>query len=87
MTHHDHGGIIGTVGPTKNMSNPPNTWNRMLVTCKGHHLVVELNDEKIVDVELDKTPVKDRPLEGYIGLQDHGEPNTIRFRNIRIKEL
>ena len=59
----------------------------MLVTCKGHHLVVELNDEKIIDVQLDETPVKDRPLEGYVGLQDHGEPNNIRFRNIRIKEL
>ncbi len=87
MTLHDHGGIIRTAGPTKNMSNPPNTWNRMLVTCRGHHLVVELNDEKIIDVELDQTPMKDRPLEGYIGLQDHGEPNDIRFRNIRIKEL
>lgn len=87
MTHHDHGGVISTVGPTKNMSNAPNTWNRMLLTCTGHHLVVQLNDEKIVDVQLDKTPVKDRPLEGYIGLQDHGEPNNIRFRNIRIKEL
>lgn len=87
MTHHDHGGIIRTVGPTKNMSNPPNTWNRMIITCEGYHLVVELNDEKIVDVQLDETPMKDRPLEGYIGLQDHGEPNNIRFRNLRIKEL
>lgn len=87
MTHHDHGGIISAVGASKNMSKPPNEWNRMVVTCKGHHLQVELNGEKIIDVQLDETPLKDRPLEGYIGLQDHGEPNNIRFRNIRIKEL
>ena len=87
MTHHDHGGVIRTVRPSKNMSNAPNTWNRMIVTCKEHHLVVELNDEKIVDVRLDTSAMKDRPLEGYVGLQDHGEPNNIRFRNIRIKEL
>ena len=87
MGHHDHGGIIRTVGPTKNMSKKPGEWNKMVVTCKGHHLQVNLNGEDIVDIQLDKTPVKDRPLEGFISLQDHGEPNNLHFRNIRIKEL
>lgn len=31
--------------------------------------------------------MKIRPLEGYIGFQDHGEPNNIKFRNIRIREI
>jgi len=48
---------------------------------------VQLNGEQIVDIHLDKTPMKDRPLEGHIGLQDHGEPNNLHFRNIKIKEL
>ncbi|MFP6900009.1 MAG: DUF1080 domain-containing protein [Opitutales bacterium] len=87
MGHHDHVGIIRTVGPTKNMSKKPGEWNKMVVTCKGHHLQVNLNGEDIVDIQLDKTPVKDRPLEGFISLQDHGEPNNLHFRNIRIKEL
>jgi len=87
MGHHDHGGIIRTVGATKNMSKKPGEWNKMIVTCKGYHLQVNLNGEDIVDIQLDKTPVKDRPLEGYISLQDHGEPNNLHFRNIRIKEL
>jgi len=84
---HDHGGIIRTVGASKNMSKKPGEWNTMIVTCKGSHLKVTLNGEQIVDVQLDKTPMKDRPLEGYIGLQDHGEPNNLHFRNIKIKEL
>lgn len=87
LTAHDHGGIIRTAAPAKNMSKPPGQWNRMTITCRGHHLQVELNGEQIIDVQLDKSPVKDRPLAGYIGLQDHGEPNNIRFRNIRIKPL
>jgi len=87
MTHHDHGGIIRTIGATKNVSNAPNEWNRMILTCKGNHLQVNLNDEDIIDIQLDETPVKDRPEEGYIGLQDHGEPNNLKFRNIRIQEL
>ncbi len=84
---HDHGGIIRTVGASKNMSKKAGEWNTMIVTCKGHHLQVELNGVGIVDIQLDKTPMKNRPLEGYIGLQDHGEPNNLHFRNIKIKEL
>ena len=84
---HDHGGIIRTVGASKNMSKKAGEWNTMIVSCKGHHLQVELNGEGIVDIQLDKTPMKNRPLEGYIGLQDHGEPNNLYFRNIKIKEL
>jgi hypothetical protein len=84
---HDHGGIIRTVGASKNMSKSPGEWNTMVVRCKSHHLQVELNGEKIVDILLDKSPMKDRPLEGYIGLQDHGEPNNLYFRNIKLKKI
>ena len=87
MGHHDHGGIIRTVGASKNMSKKAGEWNTMILTCKGYHLKVQLNGEQIVDIHLDKTPMKDRPLEGHIGLQDHGEPNNLHFRNIKIKEL
>lgn len=87
MGHHDHGGVIRTAGASKNMSKKPGEWNRMVVTCKGHHMQVELNGEKIIDVQLDETPMKHCPPEGYIGLQDHGEPNNIRFRCIRLKKL
>ena len=59
----------------------------MIVTCKHHWLKVELNGEKIIEIQLDQTPMKDRPLEGYIGLQDHGQPHNLHFRNIKIKEL
>jgi len=82
---HDCGGIIGTVGPTKNMAKPAGEWNRMITTCKGTQLKVELNGEPIVDVDLAKTAARNRPLVGYVGLQDHGLP--LWFRNIRIKEL
>jgi len=87
LSHHDHGGIIKTVGASENMSRPPNEWNRMVVTCVGSHLQVELNGREIIDTQLDEGAMKDRPLEGYIGLQDHGQPNNLRFRDIRIREL
>lgn len=82
---HDCGGVIGTIGPTKNMAKPAGQWNRMIVTCRGKRLTVEFNGEKVVDVDLEGTSRSDCPLVGYVGLQDHGLP--LRFRNIRIKPL
>lgn len=86
LSAHDHGGVISSTGPLVNMSLPPHQWNRMVIQCVGSHLQVELNGRQIIDTQLNEGPLKDRPLEGYIGLQDHGEPNNLRFRNIRILE-
>jgi len=82
---HDCGGVIGTVGPSKNAAKPAGQWNSMTVTCHKSHMTVELNGEQIIDLALDKSAVKDRPLSGYVGLQDHGQP--LSFRNVKIKEL
>ena len=60
---------------------------RMIVTMRGTHLTVDLNGANIVDLLLDETAVKDRPAKGFIGLQDHGRPNDLRFRRIWLKEL
>ncbi len=87
LGHHDHGGVIRTQGPTRNMSKPPGEWNHMIVACIGNNLAVTLNGEQIIELKLDQSPMKDRPASGYIGLQDHGQPNNLRFRNIRIKEI
>jgi Rieske Fe-S protein len=85
LTDHDCGGIIGTIAPSKNVANPSEQWNRLLISCRGNRLQVELNGEEIVDLALDESAMKNRPSRGFIGLQDHGLP--LWFRNIRIKEL
>ncbi len=85
LTHHDCGGVIRTTPPSKNMAKPAGEWNRMVVTCQGSNMKVALNGEQIVDVDLSKSAMKDRPLTGYIALQDHGQ--LIWFRNIKIKIL
>jgi len=83
--NHDCGGVIGTAAPSKNMAKPAGEWNRYIITCNGNQLTVVLNGEQIIDLELDKSAVKDRPPEGYIGFQDEGKP--VWYRNVRIKEL
>ena len=83
--HHDCGGVIRTVGPTKMMVKPAGEWNSYHITVKDSQLTVVLNGEQIVDIDLSKTDMKDRPMEGYISFQDEGKP--IWYRNVRIKEL
>ena len=85
LSAHDCGGVIGTVGPSKNMAKPADEWNKMRVTVEGTQLKVNLNGEQVVDVNLQNTSRSDRPMKGYIGLQDHGLP--LQFRNISIEEL
>ena len=83
--HHDCGGVIQTVGASKNMVKPAGQWNRYRISVIGTHLQVILNGEQIIDIDLSKTSRKDRPLTGYIGFQD--EAKFIWYRNVRIKEV
>ncbi len=83
--NHDCGGVIGAAAPAKNMAKPAGQWNRYVITCQGSRLQVEMNGEQIHDLQLDKSPLKDRPLEGYIGFQDEARP--VWYRNVRIKKL
>ena len=85
MSHHDHGGIIRTQPASKNMSKPAGEWQKMVLTCNGQTIKVELNGEEIINIQQDEGAMKDRPLKGYIALQDHGQLSY--FRNIKIKEL
>ncbi|MEI6177864.1 MAG: DUF1080 domain-containing protein [Verrucomicrobiota bacterium] len=55
------------------------------ITLKGNQLTVVLNGEQILDLDLSKSALKDRPAEGYISFQDEGKP--VWYRNVRIKEL
>ena len=82
---HDCGGVIGTAAPAKNMAKPAGEWNRYVITCQGKRLKVEMNGEQIINLELDKSAMRDRPAEGHIGFQDEGKP--VWYRNVRIKEL
>lgn len=85
MSHHDNGGVVFTRGASKNMSKPVGEWNQLKVRCEGQHLKVWLNGERVQDMFLDKTGLKNRPATGFLGFQDHGDP--LQLRNIKIEEL
>ncbi len=85
ITEHDCGGVIGTAVPSNNMVKPAGQWNRYIIACVGKHLKIEFNGEKVIDLDLSTSRLKDRPAEGYIGFQD--EAKLVWYRNVRIKEL
>lgn len=98
---HDCGALYDMVAPTKNVERPVGEWNRMVITCKGPVITVELNGEKICEMNQDqyataglnpdgtknkyKLPWKTTPRVGHIGFQDHG--HRVWFRDIKIRTL
>ena len=98
---HDLGALYDLVAPTKNLNRGPGEWNSVTITCKGPHITVAVNGEKVTEMNCDewtepgKRPdgsshkfgkaVKDFPRKGYIGFQDHDHP--VWFKNVKIKEL
>ncbi|HZO84520.1 MAG TPA: family 16 glycoside hydrolase, partial [Verrucomicrobiae bacterium] len=79
----------------------PTEWNKYRIMLKGPKVEVELNGEKILNVNLDEElktvkrhdgsdalPLKDRPRKGHIGFQNLSQGDApVEIRNARIKEL
>ncbi len=64
--------------------NPPGEWNTYEVLVEGQRLRVYLNGSLINDFT-NTDPA--RSLDGYIGIQNHGDGDNASFRNVRIKDL
>jgi hypothetical protein len=101
MEKHYCAAIYDALEPSKNVEKPIGEWNTMRIAARGAAIVVELNGQKVIDMNLDrwseagknpdgtankfKRPLKDFPRKGFIGLQDHHK--AVWFRNVRIKAL
>ena len=47
------GAVYGHLGPSRlDLVKKPGEWNRMKITAQGKNIVVELNEEKIVDMDM-----------------------------------
>ena len=97
---HSVGAIYDLVPPVKN-AGKKDDWNKYVITAKGPTITVELNGEKVSEMDLDKwseagknpdgsgnkykKALKDWKREGHIGFQDHG--HKVWYRNVRLKAL
>jgi len=46
------GAIFGHLAPTKSMVKKPGEWNHMTVTCTGKNIQVDINGEKVSDMNM-----------------------------------
>jgi hypothetical protein len=80
------GSLYRYVAPKENAVKAALEWNRIAIECVGPRIKVTLNDREIIDVDQGTIPeLKDKPLRGYVCLQNHG--GTIEFRDIRVREI
>ena len=95
--YHITGTLYSLTKPLAKPGKPGPEWNTMEITLDGPHTVVVLNGVKVTDyTEGDPVPARKfdfepqlgpRPLEGYIGLQNHGETDVVFFKEVAIKKL
>ena len=65
---------------TKNLFKPEE-WNHFKVEAKGPHIRTWLNNKLIAEIEHKQS------LKGRFGIQHHGKGGTVKFRNLRVREL
>jgi hypothetical protein len=73
-------GSIYALAPAPDGKLKSGQWNELLITCKGPRIEVELNGEKVSEVE------HDRSRRGAIGFQLHSRNMTVKFKDVEIEE-
>ena len=100
-SHEDEYHVTGTLysltKPLARPGKPGPEWNTMLITLDGPRTVVVLNDVTVTDYtegqpvpprKFDFEPVRGpRPNEGYIGLQNHNEVDSVFFKEVSVQPL
>ena len=80
------GSLYRYVAPAVNATKPSPEWNTIEIECRGPKIRITLNGQVLHDI--DQTTVaeiKNKPLEGYICVQNHG--SKAWFRNVKLKEV
>jgi hypothetical protein len=73
-------GSIYDLAPAPDGKLKSGQWNDLLITCKGPHIEVVVNGEKVAAAD------DQRSLRGAIGLQMHSKDMTVKFKDIEIEE-
>ena len=97
VEHHVTGTLYSLSSALATPGKPGPEWNTMEITLDGPHTMVSLNGVKVTDyTEGDPVPERKfdfepqhgpRPLEGWIGLQNHSDTDIVYFKEVAIKKL
>jgi len=64
---------------------PPGEWNTFVVVVRQDRVQVRLNGTLVTDHAVGAGPTPAGP--GHVGLQNHGEGDDVRFREVRVRPL
>jgi len=87
---HCSGSLYGYVAVNPRPDETPEKWRTYEITAKGAQITVKVDGEQVIDFDQTSTEdTKDKPLKGFIGVQDsHAAEGTwIEYRTIKVKEL
>ena len=95
--YHSTGMLYSLTKPLAKAWKPGPEWNTMEITLDGLRTVVMLNGVKVTDyTEGDPVPAPKfefepqrgrRPIEGFIGLQNHSDNDIVFFKEVAVKPL
>jgi hypothetical protein len=95
--YHVTAALYSLTKPLARPGKPGPEWNTMEITLDGPHTVVVLNGVKVTDYtegepvperKFDFEPQRGpRPLEGYIGLQNHSDHDIVFFKEVAVRML
>jgi hypothetical protein len=95
--YHVTGTLYSLTKPLARPGKPGPEWNTMEITLDGPRTIVYLNGVKVTDYtegqpvpsqKFDFEPLRGpRPLEGYFGLQNHGDHDVVFFKEVAIRPL
>lgn len=83
---HSTGSLYRYVAPKEQAAKAAPAWNKMEIQCVGPRITITLNGKKVVDVDQSTVEeIKDKPLKGFICLQNHG--TRVDFRHLKLREI
>jgi hypothetical protein len=95
--YHYTGTLYSLTKPLAKPAKPGPAWNTTEITLDGLRTIVTVNGIKVTDFrEGDPVPERKfdfepqrgpRPLEGYIGIQNHSAADVVFFKEIAVKPL
>ena len=87
---HCTGSLYGYHAVSSRPAEDAGVWRNYEITCKGDNITVKVDDIVVNSFDQNsKEDTKEKPLKGYIAVQDsHGPAGSwVEYRNIRVKQL
>ncbi|MBC8042752.1 MAG: DUF1080 domain-containing protein [Rhizobacter sp.] len=94
--YHATGAVYSFAAPTSAPMNPAGLWNTMEIVLNESRITVSLNGTRTTEFESEQSVPKRehwyepqegwRPNAGYVGLQNHGDGDTVYFKEVSVKK-